>query len=299
MSANPNPDLTISDELVSRARRERDFFNQKNRFVDVPDEVLRVPTWMPEIPEEVALQLPSLEGKEVCEVGCGYGVISSYFAQRGARVLGFDVAETNIAVAEKAAKVNGVADRICFQVMQAEALASPSNTFDLVFGNAVLHHLDIAASAREFFRVLKPGGAAIFREPLGENRLLEWARRCPLRSSGHRHTADERSLLYRDVDVLRSVFPLVLLRESELLGVLRAAFRKIEVGMIAVPRWERLMGKLGRLDDWMLTRFPWIRPFASYCVVSMVKPASDSTRNSFAVANSTDVVQSAAIQTKA
>ncbi len=275
MSANPNMNSAIPAEVIDRARRERDFFNRKNRLVQVPDDVLRAPASMQEIPEEVALYLPSLEDKQVCEVGCGYGVISSYFALRGARVFGFDVAETNVAVAERAVRVNGVADRVTFQVMQAECLALPSNRFDLVFGNAVLHHLDIAASAREFFRILKPAGVAIFREPLGENRLLEWVRRSPLRSAGHRHTADESSLLYRDVDVLRTVFPQVRLRESELLSVLRAAFRKVEHGMAAVPRWERAMSKLANLDAWMLSRFPVMRPFASYCVVSMRKPENN------------------------
>jgi SAM-dependent methyltransferase len=158
--------------------------------------------------------------------------------------------------------------------MQVECLAFPDNAFDLVFGNAVLHHLDIAVSAREIYRVLKPGGVAVFREPLGENRLLEWVRDCPLRSSGHRHTADEHSLLYKDVDTLRTVFPKVVLRESELFSVLRSLFRKVEVGMIAVPRWERLLQHLPGIDRWLLARWPRLRPLASYSVVSLFKPGN-------------------------
>jgi 2-polyprenyl-3-methyl-5-hydroxy-6-metoxy-1,4-benzoquinol methylase len=276
IGANPNMNSAVADDLIERARRERDFFNQKNRLVEVPDDLLRVPALMQEIPEEVAMHLPTLKDKQVCEVGCGYGVLSSYFALRGAIVFGFDVAETNISVAERAARVNGVEDRTSFQAMQAECLALPSNRFDLVFGNAVLHHLDIGASAREFFRILKPGGVAIFREPLGENWLLEWARRSPLRSAGHRHSPDEKSLMYRDVDILRTVFPRVVLRESELLTVMHAAFRKAEHGMAAVPRWEKVRSGLARLDKSILSSIPAVRPLASYCVVSMVKPAENS-----------------------
>ena len=124
--------------------------------------------------------------------------------------------------------------------MQGECLAFADDSFDLVFGNAVLHHLDIATAAREIYSVLKPGGVAIFREPLGENRGLEWIRNCPFRSSNHRHTEDEHSLLYRDVDTLRTVFPKVVFRESELLSVLGYLLRKAEVGMIAVPGWAGL-----------------------------------------------------------
>jgi ubiquinone/menaquinone biosynthesis C-methylase UbiE len=262
----------ISREVIHRAKRERKFFNQHTDPSAIPDELLKVPAWVDAIPEEVAEHMPNLKDKQVCEVGCGYGVISAYFASRGAHVWGFDVSETNLCVAQRAAQVNGVAERISLQVMQGECLAFADDSFDLVFGNAVLHHLDIAGGAREIYRVLKPGGVAIFREPLGENRLLEWTRNCSLRSTKHRHTEDEHSLLYRDVETLRTVFPNVVFRESELLSVLGYLLRKAEVGMIAVPGWGRTMQLLTRLDRWLLSRVPPLRPLASYSVVSLFKP---------------------------
>lgn len=46
---------------------------------------------------------------------------------------------------------------------EASALPFEDDSFDLVFGHAVLHHLpDLGASFREFLRVLKPGGAIAF-----------------------------------------------------------------------------------------------------------------------------------------
>jgi ubiquinone/menaquinone biosynthesis C-methylase UbiE len=261
----------ISWDVIHRAKREREFFNQHTNPSAISDELLKVPALMDAIPDEVGEYMPVLTGKQVCEVGCGYGVIASYFAQRGAQVTGFDVSETNVFIAKRAAQVNGVAERISLQVMQAECLAFSDNSFDLVFGNAVLHHLDIDAGAREIYRVLKPGGVAIFREPFGENRWLEWVRDCSLRCSAHRHSPDEHSLSYKDVERLRGVFPQIIFRESELFSVLRSLFRKIEVGMIAVPRWERTMQHLTSLDRWLLTRIPMLRPLASYSVVSLFK----------------------------
>jgi SAM-dependent methyltransferase len=263
---------TISWDVIHRAKREREFFNQHTNPSAIPDELLKVPARLDAIPEEVAEHMPILKDKQVCEVGCGYGVISCYFAGRGARVRSFDVSETNVFIARRTAQVNGVEERVSLQVMQGECLAFGDNAFDLVFGNAVLHHLDVAAGAREIYRVLRPGGVAIFREPLGENRLLEWARNCSWRSSNHRHTEDEHSLRYRDVEVLRTVFPKVVFRESELLSVLGYLLRKAEVGMIAVPGWERTMQALTRLDRWLLARVPLLRSLASYSVVSLFKP---------------------------
>lgn len=46
---------------------------------------------------------------------------------------------------------------------EAAALPFPDDSFDLVFGHAVLHHLPgLDASFREFTRVLRPGGAIAF-----------------------------------------------------------------------------------------------------------------------------------------
>jgi SAM-dependent methyltransferase len=263
-------------EVAARCRREKEFFDRHSHAAEVPDEALRVPAQLSAIPEEIRTHFPALEGAWVCEVGCGYGVISAWFAQQGAWVYAFDVSEANIRIAERAARVNRVSDRVCLSVMPGECLSYADTMFDLIFGNAVLHHLDLAISAREFYRVLRPGGVAIFREPLGENRLLEWARRCPWRSENHRHSPDERSLRYRDVDTLRAVFPKVDLREAELLAVLRTLSRKAEIGMLAIPRWERAMQSLERMDRWLFRHFPLIRPLASYSVLCLHKPTEET-----------------------
>lgn len=275
MRITSDPFTRLPAEVAARCTREKEFFDRHSSAAEVPDEALRVPAQLSAIPEEIRGYFPSLEGACVCEVGCGYGVISAWYAQRRAWVYAFDVSEANIRIAERAARVNHVSDRVCLSVMPAECLSYADEVFDLIFGNAVLHHLDLASSAREFYRVLRPGGVAIFREPLGENRLLEWARRCPWRSENHRHSPDERSLRYSDVDTLRTVFPKVDLREAELLAVLRALSRKAEIGVLAIPRWERAMQRLERMDRWLFRHVPMIRPLASYSVLCLHKPTEE------------------------
>jgi SAM-dependent methyltransferase len=54
-------------------------------------------------------------------------------------------------------------------------------------GEGLLHHLALPAAGREIARVLKTGGRAVFKDPLGQNPVLELARdfdnlvarRCP------------------------------------------------------------------------------------------------------------------------
>jgi SAM-dependent methyltransferase len=49
------------------------------------------------------------------------------------------------------------------KVADAERIPYPDDTFDLVVGHAVLHHIpDVAGALREVLRVLKPGGRFVF-----------------------------------------------------------------------------------------------------------------------------------------
>ncbi|NKQ57532.1 class I SAM-dependent methyltransferase [Amycolatopsis sp. K13G38] len=49
------------------------------------------------------------------------------------------------------------------RVADAERIPYPDNSFDLVVGHAVLHHIpDVPAAMREVLRVLKPGGRFVF-----------------------------------------------------------------------------------------------------------------------------------------
>ncbi len=58
-----------------------------------------------------------------------------------------------------------------FHVMDAHKLDFPDESFDLVFGGALLHHLDLPVAIAEIQRVLKPGGKMVFWEPLRLNPL--------------------------------------------------------------------------------------------------------------------------------
>ena len=95
------------------------------------------------------------------------------------------------------------------EFLQADGQRLPfaDRAFDRVWGSAVLHHLDLRSAAGELFRVLRPGGVAVFCEPWGENPLLNWARR-RLPYPGKDRTPDEQPLRRRHVR-LRTLTPFV------------------------------------------------------------------------------------------
>ena len=112
--------------------------------------------------------------KIVLDYGCGKGIDSLRLLKSGAKVYGIDIAENYIAETKNLAINNGFSeDLFDFRVMDAHKLAFEKNKFDLVIGNGILHHLDKKIAIDEIYRVLKPGGKLVFKEPLADNPLLK------------------------------------------------------------------------------------------------------------------------------
>jgi SAM-dependent methyltransferase len=110
------------------------------------------------IPE--AGDFASTGGLKVLEIGCGLGTDGAQFAKAGADYTGIDLTEASVELARKRFELSGLKGE--FRVADAENLAFPDASFDLVYSHGVLHHTpDIAAAVREIHRVLKPAGRAI------------------------------------------------------------------------------------------------------------------------------------------
>ena len=155
------------------------------------------------------------------------------------------------------AGANGVS--VGFLQADGHRLPFADSSFDRVWGNAVLHHLDPWTAAAELFRVIRPGGWAVFCEPWGENPLLRYAR-ARLPYSGKHRTVDEQPLRSHHVDVLRSVFPRVEMRGFQLLAMAR---RLLPPG--------RLVRALDRGDDLLLVRIPAMQRFCRYMVFRLFR----------------------------
>ncbi len=153
------------------------------------------------------VQLLPLEGKHVLDYGCGHGQNSVLLAACGAgQVTAFDLSPVSVEKARRRAELNGVADRIQFDVRKAGQTDYAPASFDVVFGNAILHHLHtlLPAIYAETARLVRPGGAAYFIEPVANSPLLRALRRLiPIKTHA---TKDERQLVYKDLEPLRAHF---------------------------------------------------------------------------------------------
>jgi SAM-dependent methyltransferase len=101
-------------------------------------------------------------GKRVLEVGCGAGTDLARFAKGGAIVTGIDVADSAIELARKNFAQQGLQGEL--RVADGERLPFETETFDLVYAHGVVQYTpDAGGLIEECWRVLKPGGDAVFQ----------------------------------------------------------------------------------------------------------------------------------------
>jgi SAM-dependent methyltransferase len=108
-------------------------------------------------------------GAHVLEVGSGSGGPAVYLAAaRECRITGVDINHHGVRNARALAESRGVSDRVRFEAVDAgRPLPFPDECFDAVVSNdAMCHIADRAAALREWHRVLRPGGRAIFTDAM-------------------------------------------------------------------------------------------------------------------------------------
>lgn len=122
----------------------------------------------------------SLRRGRALDFGCGVGRLSQALAEHFERVVGVDIAESMV---ERAREYNRHGDRVEYRVNTTDDLQIfGAGSFDFVYSNITLQHIPPEPAARyigEFFRVLRPGGVAIFQVPSGKpyeaGSLCAWA----------------------------------------------------------------------------------------------------------------------------
>lgn len=224
-------------ERANTFRRDAD----RLRFAD--GEYLDHETWI----RPAFAELGDLRGKRALDYGCGHGMAAVVLARAGADVTAFDISEGYVREAESRAAANEVSVR--FAVADGERLPFPDGSFDAVWGNAILHHLDMDAAGRELRRVLAPGGVAVFCEPWGGNPILDFARRrLPYR--GKHRTRDERPLMPADVEALRVHFPGLTVEPHQLFGMVRRVCRTDSILRVLDALDRRLFAAIPSAGKW-------------------------------------------------
>jgi ubiquinone/menaquinone biosynthesis C-methylase UbiE len=198
-------------------------------------------------------------GKQILEYGCGLGSLAYDLANHGASVTGIDLSAVAIAMATQAAEQAQL--NIDFCVMNAEDLQFSDNSFDIICGTSILHHLQLEQALAELARTLKPQGQAIFLEPLGHNFLINLYRRL----TPQLRTPDEHPLRTADLQLLRHFFQNVEMQFFHLTTLMAVPFGRFGF-------YPALLGALEKADSWLFRRLPFTRSSAWIVVLVMSHP---------------------------
>lgn len=205
-----------------------------------------------------------LAGKRVLEVCCGLGMLANWVAGRGAdEVVAIDGDVDSIAAARDA--YAGAAN-LTFRCGDALDLSEfPDETFDIVVGQATLHHLtnNLPRASHEFHRVLRPGGRCLFIfEPLGHNPVF----------AAIRAVVNSRKQYIDESMLFQAVF--------ETFGEKFARYELYPFGLVAYPckalpkkrsLSRRIYYACNRIDQELFRRWPRLSLFAANCNVCFWK----------------------------
>ena len=274
----PPPAGDFSDlPLTERQRRELEYYEEFSRL-NFPKEVCfdavsgneRRP-WNPYwfLCESVKSHFHSGE-QQLLDFGCGPGIYSLLFGKVGYQVSGFDISPSNVEIAHGLATKYDLTDRVNFTVGAGEHLDYEDEYFDAVVGIDILHHVDIENALRECLRVLKPGGLALFKEPvavpvfdsLRNSALGRWL--VPNGKSLERHiTEDERKLTTKDLKLIQAI-------SSE------ASMKRFRV-FSRLDRFNKALARNGgpstleKLDERLLRVLPFLKHFGGDVVITLKK----------------------------
>ena len=148
--------------------------------------------------------------------------------------------------------------------MDAECLGYDDNTFDLIFGRGILHHLNIRVAINEIRRVLKIGGDAIFIEPLIHNPLIN----CIRSLTPQLRTKDEHPLLMRDIEEAKKYFIDVKVEHFHIFTLLAVPFRNLFF-------FEKLLNSLYFVDRSLMHIFPFLKRYSWVVVIDLYKSKND------------------------
>ncbi|MDC1122577.1 methyltransferase domain-containing protein [Nitrospinaceae bacterium] len=146
-----------------------------------------------------------------------------------------------------------------FILMDAHDLQFEDGTFDFVYGDAILHHLNMVSALDEIFRVLKPNGKILFVEPLDVNPMGKLIRSLTKKA----RTSDEQPLRLCDITEIEKRFETQFFYE-ELLSVPCGVLS----GMLFKNPSNSLMRFAFRVDQFLDRNFSWLRSWFRHALIS-------------------------------
>lgn len=198
--------------------------------------------------------------KDVMECGCGVNSYAYKLSPIVKTLYGIDISDEAVRQSSDKATENNLKN-CSFSVMNAESLEFKDQSFDLIFGVGIIHHLDLQLFYGEAARVLKTRGRIIFMEPLGYNPFINLYRKLTPKL----RTPDEHPLLKKDLLLLKTYFKELKVSYYHFFTLLAVPFRKTKM-------FKPLLGLLNAVDNFFFKYIPGFRYLAWYVIIDAGHP---------------------------
>ncbi len=198
------------------------------------------------------------KGRDILDYGwAGDGDRATALIERGARsVAGFDLwwTEDDLERVRELMAGGGVLQSTDLRLADPYATPFADDSFDVVIGASILHHLELDRALAEIRRVLRPGGCGVFVEPLAHNPLMRLGRLLtPSAGTDAAHPLTEQdwalcAVHFGDFDHIERELSTVPLMPLNLL--------------LSAGAQDRLARRAWSLDERLMARFPGVRKYA-------------------------------------
>ena len=115
--------------------------------------------------------LGDVSGKKVLEIGAGSGQQMLFFSQQGAEVTAIDISKESVNFLHGLIRIHNL-KKAYIHNMDAEEMSFPGNTFDIIYINSTMMHVNHEKVMKECQRVLKSEGKLVILEPLLYNPVM-------------------------------------------------------------------------------------------------------------------------------
>ena len=198
------------------------------------------------------------KNSEILDYGCGVGtLIEKLIKFKPKKIVGIDISEVSINKAKE--RIKELKSKVDFYVDNCEKTKFNDESFNIVYGTGILHHLEINKCLDEIHRILKPDGNLLFVEPLGTNPIINLYRKLTPNS----RSKDEHPLINKDFKYINSKFIDTKIKYYGFLTLVFFPFYRS-------PNKSKIFRLLADLDQYLF-RFKFFQLFAWSCLISAKK----------------------------
>jgi ubiquinone/menaquinone biosynthesis C-methylase UbiE len=247
------------EQLTERVSREKGWHNQKKSRQTQQKYYGGIVGRMWNDYMECINKSLSNENAVLLDYGCGSGNDLMELSNKIKKGIGIDISESLIDNAKLKMNEKGIKN-LEFFVMNVMNTTFENETFSLIRGSAILHHLDLKISLNEIKRILKIGGEAIFFEPLGMNPAIALYRKFTPQA----RTVDERPLTKKDIKQIKEIFPNAKIRYYSFFTLFSVPFRKFKL-------FSKILFIMDFIDKIALSKYSPLKYMAWICLIEMKK----------------------------